>query len=194
MNQLQRLRGDFLYALRHPKVKRAYGAASGFLTLAFVVFLFFFLPFAIHHHQLAGGIADYREAQWERDKAQEASKNFALVSQRAGVLEKQLGAHETQSSLVGLLSRLASKNGLKVVSQEFSGKESAGSGQTLTQDLTLQGSYPSLRSFLTGLENLPALTVVEEAHIERMGEGGRGIRVVLKLTTFQRHPGEGSAL
>lgn len=193
MNLLPELRGFFTHALRHPKVKRASMAAAGFLALDLAVFLFFFLPFGFRHHQLKGGIEAYRDAQWEKDKAEENAKNFALVSQRTKTLEKQLGTRETQASLVGLLSRLASKNGLKVVSQDFSSKEGSGPDQTLTQDLTLQGSYPSLRSFLMGLESLPVLTVVEQAHIERLGEGNGHVRAVLRLTTFHRSAGEGAA-
>jgi Tfp pilus assembly protein PilO len=179
------------YALLHPKVKRAAWAACLLLALDLLVLALFWGPIAFQHYRLEKGIRDYRRAEREARQAQENSRQYEQLVKRAGSLEAKWETPVTQAQLIESLTRLSSKNGLKVISQDFDVAPARGGGQSFRQNLALVGGYTSLRRFLTGLESLPSLTVVEEARLEREGEGLSGVRASLQLSTFTKSPGKG---
>jgi hypothetical protein len=185
------LLGFCRYTLLHPKVKKAAWAACLCLVLDLLVLALFWGPVAFQHHRLEKGIRDYRRAEREARQAVENSQQYEQLVKRAASLEAKWETPVTQSELIESLTRLSSKNGLKVISQDFDVTPGKGGGQSFRQNLALAGSYASLRHFLAGLENLPSLTVVETARLEREGLAGSEVRASLQLSTFTKFPGKG---
>ena len=87
--------------------------------------------------------------------------------------------------VVGTVARLAAQRGMRVVSQSFDeGRAQQGDG-ALYLNLGLTGNYPSLRLLLADFSGLPVWLEVVEAHIERVGDGGRLVRAQLRLLTYR---------
>lgn len=189
--------GEFLpHAIRHPKVRMALRVLAGLCCLDLLVAAFFFCPAAWRHHQLAGGIAAYRNSQREAAEARQRALQYGELLQRVSVLEEKWKAPAAQSALISAVNRFASRNGLRVVSQDFESEKTKTGVESLNQEISLQGSYRALRGFLADLEDLGTLTVVEQTRLERAGQGGNSLRAVLKLRTFSpggsRAPGRGT--
>jgi Tfp pilus assembly protein PilO len=186
VNQLLQVRDFFIFALKHPKMKMAFGTALGLGALDLLVLAFFWWPSAYQHHQWVKKTDDCRREQLEAGRAQETALRYGKLSKRVRLLETKWETAATQSALIESINRLASKDGLRVVSQDFEMENAKSGGKSLKQGLSLTGSYGSLKQFLADLENLKTLTVVEQARLERAGEGGSRVQAVLKLRTFSR--------
>jgi len=186
---LRQIAGFARDAWRHPKVKRA-GLAAGILVLADLLILAgFWLPAALSHHRLESAIEARRSAKLAAARALETAQSYDRLSHRSEALEAKWKTPVTQSGLVESLTRSAARHGLKVLSQDFDVKSLPGGGRAYEQNLSLSGDYTSLRRFLSGLEDLPTLTVVEQARLEREGAAGGKVRAVLVLLTYQKTAG-----
>jgi hypothetical protein len=182
----------FRYALLHPKVKRAALAASFFLVLDLVLLAVFWGPAAFRYYRLEKGIEDFRQAEKTTQQAREEAQLYGQLVKRVKVLESKWDTAVTQSGLIKSLTKLSAKNGLKVVSQDFDVAAARGGGRSFKQNLALVGTYTSLRRFLEDLENLPTLTVVQQARLERVGEAGGQVRAILQLCTYTQSPVKGT--
>lgn len=191
MTRLLELKDFFIYSLKHPKVRLAATAALSLAALNLALVAFYWVPSAWRHHQAASAIESLRRSRLEAEQAGDLFRRYQDLLKRAGVLEAKWKTPASQSSLVGALDRLAAKNGLKVLSQDFNAGTSKKGGTVLEENLSVVGAYPSLRHFLADLEGLKTLTVVEEARLERAEEEGGRVRAILKLSTFSRSSGHG---
>ena len=157
---------EFLpYALKHPQVRRAAGVAIGGMALAFLAMVIFWWPAAQVHHGLVKSIEDYRQAQRDAVQSNETTMNYSQLSHRSRALDTRWTTPATESSLIESLDQLASQNQLKVLSQDFVEAPVKEGGEVFQQNLSLNGTYPALRRFLSGLENLPTLTVVQQIRL-----------------------------
>ncbi|HXL73968.1 MAG TPA: GspMb/PilO family protein [bacterium] len=182
---------DFIgEALGHPKVKRAAWAAAGLLTLDFLVLAFVWYPAAQVHFGLQREISRYHQAREDASRAEESAEIYANLEKRVKVLDVKWNYSVTQSDLIGSLGSLASKNRLKIVSQDFDAVSPQSGGNLFKQNLSLDGSYPALRHFLADLEALPTLTVVKQARLERAGVEGSQVRANLELATYSQSSAE----
>ncbi len=183
------LGGFILDAWKHPKVRRAAWAALAFALVDFLILAAFWMPAAWGHHRLKNAIDDYRSAKLEAAHAKETVESYDRLSRLSQTLETKWKTPVTQSGLVESLTRSAAKYRLKVLSQDFEVKSLAGSGTAFEQNLSLSGDYTSLRRFLDGLEDLPTLTVVRQARLDREGGAGGRVRATLLLLTYQKNQG-----
>jgi hypothetical protein len=178
---------DFIVdVLGHPKVKRAAWTAVISLTLDLLILVFFWYPAARVHGEVQREISRYRQAREEASRARATVEIYAGLEKRVSVLESKWQEPVSQSDLIGSLGRLASRDKLKVVSQDFDLAATPGAGKFFKQNLSLDGSYPSLRRFLADLEGLPTLTVVKQARLERTGEKDGRLRANLQLSTYSK--------
>lgn len=192
MTPLRTVIGVGKEAWRHPKVQRAAWAALAAALLDLVVLAFFWMPSALSHRNLEKAVDDHRAARLEAERSLETAQAFDRLSRRAKLLESKWETPVTQAGLVESLTRAAAKRRLKVLSQDFGLKSLPGGGKAVEQNLSLGGDYPGLRGFLDDLDNLPTLTVVRQARLERVGSGGGAVRATLFLSTYQKSPSGGS--
>jgi hypothetical protein len=179
----------FLYSFRHPKIRRAAWVAAAFWGLDILVLAFFWLPTALHHHQLEGEINGYRRAERAARESEAEAERYGRLKTRVQSLEAKWEVPATQSSLIESMDGLAVRLGLKILSRDFDAPN--GGPRAFRQTLTLLGSYTSLRRFLDGLEDLSTLTVVQQVQIESPGEDSSNIRATLRLSTFLKSPDRG---
>jgi hypothetical protein len=179
---------EFLpYALKHPQVRRAAGAAIGGVVLAFLMMALFWWPVAQVHHGLEKSIEHFRQAQRDTIRSNETALNYRQLLQRSGLLETRWATPVSESSLIESLGQLASQNQLKVLSQDFVETPGKEGREVFQQNLSLNGTYPALRRFLSGLENLPTLTIIRQIRLERSEDKSARVRADIQLTTFAKN-------
>lgn len=149
-----------------------------------MVLAFFWYPAAQVHYGLQREISRYHQAQEDASQAKETAEIYADLEKRVKVLDIKWNNSVTQSDLIGSLGKLASKNRLKIISQDFDAAAAKSDGNFFKQNLSLDGSYPALRHFLADLEVLPTLTIVKQACLERAGTEGSQVRANLELATY----------
>lgn len=185
-----RLFGGYLQdAWKHPKLQRAALAASVFAFLDLLILVVFWMPAAWGHYQLEKAIEENRSARLKAAHSREAVESYARLSHLAGIFEDKWKTPVTQAGLVESLTRSATRHRLRVLSQNFDVKNLPDGGMVFEQNLSLSGNYESLRDFLGGLDDLPNLTVVRQARLEREGEAGAKVRATLLVLTYQKSPG-----
>jgi hypothetical protein len=189
MIPLRQLGGFFRDAWKHPKVRRASGAALAFAGVDLLILAAFWMPAAWEHHRLEKALEDDRNAKLEASQAREFVLGYVRLSRLAEILEAKWKTPVTQAGLVESLTRTAALHRLKVLSQDFDEKSLPEGGTALEQNLSLSGDYASLREFLGSLESLPTLTVVSQARLERVGSSGGKVQATLLLLTYQKSPG-----
>jgi len=179
-------RDFFLYSLRHPKVRRAAYAAAALGVLDLLVLGILWAPVALRHHGLADSLEKRRQAEAQTQKALDEAGRCRELEKRVGFLEAKWRTPATQSDLVDSITGLARRQGLRVLAQDFSAADEGKDKGVFRQTLTLAGSYASLRRFLSGLEDLPTLTVAQQARLEQGAGPGGSLRATLQITTFTR--------
>lgn len=178
-------------ALGHPKARRAFGAAAALLALDLLLAVLWWGPAAAQKHQFEKGIEDNRRAKLEALNIRDTTAQFEKLTQRINSLEARWNNPANQSGLIRSLTKLTRQCGLKVVSQDFDVVNSKGAGKSFKQHLSVSGTYPALRRFLSELDNLSSLTVAESTRMERAGEQGSQVRATLELCTYAKVSSQG---
>lgn len=189
MRPLKPLIGFLKDSWKHPKIRRAGWTALAAAGVDLLVLAFFWIPAAWGHHQMEQAIEGERHARIQAAQAAETAQAYDQLSRRAALLEAKWRTPVTQAGLVESLTQSAARHRLKVLSQDFDVKNLPDGGTAFEQNFSVSGDYPSLRRFLDGLENLPTLTVVRQARLEREGPVGSRVRAVLGLWTYQKKLG-----
>jgi hypothetical protein len=126
----------------------------------------------------------------------------AYVRARTDVeaLESKLDYAATQAQQVSDVAQLARKQGITVLSQSYEMRIPKESNDTskdpskdaskdeapaLNTELVVQGTYRSLRNFITLVPSLPSLTQVQEVVLERAREANV-VKGRIRLVTYRR--------
>lgn len=185
MNSLSMWMRSAALAQRHPVVRTGRIAVLVSLALALLVGGLFWWPAQRGQAQAAAEADAKRKTLMMTMHAKEIARAHALASKQIDVLERKLNADNVQATLVDQLSRLATKHGIKIVSEVFEqGREQKGY-VPLHLELNVQGSYGGLRAFLVGLQSLPTWTYVQEGAITANQNHG-GLKARLRLITYRR--------
>lgn len=186
--KLAMVKEAFLFSLRHPLVRRS--IASLMVSIIFLVGIsvFYWWPARDAEESLNARIDDKRR---EISNAEFRAK-LARVSGRAELqvaqMERKLDASVTQAALVQNLAALAQQYNVKIVSEAYEEGEPEKGYLPLVHGLTLQASYPEVRSFIAGLQELPTFTVVKGA-VFGHASGSSDVRVQLDMVTYRKMTG-----
>lgn len=178
----------FIFALRHPLVRRSIAGLMASIVLLVGVSVFYWWPARDAEESLNARIDDKRR---EISNAEFRAK-LARVSGHAVLqvarMEKKLDASVTQVALVQNLAALARQYNVKIVSEAYEEGQLEEGYLPLVHGLTLQASYPELHSFIMGLEGMPTFTVVKGA-IFGQTSGSSDVRVQLDMITYRKMTG-----
>jgi hypothetical protein len=116
-------------------------------------------------------IALKRRSLAQARQAQELLEAYGKAVKEVAALEKKLDYAATQAQLVQSFSRLARRHGVRIFGETY--EETRGTAQlALGADLALQGRFPALRGFLSGLSGLPTWSEVLEVRLESASAAG----------------------
>lgn len=182
------IRDDFLFSLRHPRVRASIAALIVSALALLAVAAGYWWPAERAAASIEAKIEDRRREIANADSSARVANASELAARQLAQIEKKLDASVTQAVLVQNLSGLARRHNVRIVSQSYEEGKPKGGYASLVHDLTLQGAYPELRGFIADLQGLPAFTVVQEAVLGR-ASGTNAIRAQLNMVTYRRAEG-----
>jgi hypothetical protein len=172
------------YASRHPIVLGTFiGCALAFIALCVACALVLFADSArdARRQQLNEQLRAYQE----RGQANELRSTFQRVSGEVARIDVKLDYAATQGQLVQDFAELAVRHQVTILNQSYEEGRRNGTLQALNTELTVRGSYRSIRGLLLDVPALRAWTEVREVLLERAREPGV-VNAKIQLATFRR--------
>lgn len=179
------IKEELLYSLRHPHIRVHVVGSIALWLIVMVVWLAYLLPMTRTLDAVKANINRY---QIEISNSEYRAK-IGLVSENAARqvadIERRLDASVTQATLVQSIASLARKSNVKVISEAYEEGKIINGCLPLVHELTVQAGYAELRDFISGLQQLPILAVVEEADFSRSSTSPL-IKGQLRVITYKR--------
>lgn len=172
------------YAAGRPLVKLAFVG----LAVALVLLLAMATLAWMGNSQLAarrGELSAQALALRDVSRAQQLRDTLLRVSADVSRIESKLDYAATQGQLVQDFAELAARHQLTILNQSYEEGRRNGSLQALSSELSVRGSYRSIRSFLLEVPQLRAWTEVREVSLERGRDAGQ-VNGKVQLVTFRR--------
>lgn len=186
MNRSIERASDIRYTIRQPAVW------SGVLafTLSFVVILVvataYWLPASNRLSALHERVNYKRKQIVNSKQSAEIRLAYDKSVRMVNLLERKLKTTVKQAALVENLGVLAKRNNLEVLSETYEEGKDNGEFRSMYQEVSLSGTYRSVRKLLSDIRKLPTWTVLQAAKLERSREGGQLVKASLRLATFYR--------
>ena len=177
--------GDLGYALRHPVVRTGGIIFMVSLALAAVAAAWYWLPARNEADALRQRIDAKRKHRVETMYRIELTRAYSAAEREIGSLEMKLDSQAVQLNLVNHLNQLAHKYNVKIQSESYEEGKIQDGYAPLYHELSLLGSYASIRAFLAGIHGLPTFSVIQEAVLSGTRET-HGIKAHLRLVTYRR--------
>lgn len=179
---------ELAFSLRHPRVRWCLGILL-VMTVVILMMVAYGWPVWRSTQQLQAEIENRRHALVNAN----FSAQLTAAAQRAALqienIEKRVDASLTQVALVQHLSALAKLHKVKILSETYEEGKPRDGYTPLVHELTLQADYASLRGFLLGLPQLPTVTMVQEATLERPSTSLL-IKAHVRMVTYSRARGQ----
>ncbi|HXU92416.1 MAG TPA: hypothetical protein VFP33_02045 [Gallionella sp.] len=176
---------ELLFSLRYPLVRRSLAALMASIILLAGVSMFYWWPArgmeASLNEEIAGKRREIADAEFTAQLVRVSRHAMSQVAQ----MERKLDAAVTQAALVQNLGLLAQESNVKIVSESYEEGQPEAGYLPLVHGVTLQGAYPDIRNFITGLQGLPTFTVVKGA-VFGLASGSGDIRVQLNMVTYRK--------
>lgn len=173
------------YGLRHPVVRVGVIAVLAMATCALLALLTWWGPMKLEQWKYLDAVESKRKAWLEGKRTVEVSQANRKARITLALLEKKLNSGLNQSQAVQLISKLAARHGVRVLSQSFeAGKKQEGLA-ALYIDLTLLGGYQGVRDVLAELPNTNGWIEVLEANLASAGNGSTQVKAQLTLAAYR---------
>lgn len=115
-------------------------------------------------------------------------RDLDTVAQEAGrrvrQLEERLESVVRQAPLAANLHRLAERHGVLLLSQSYERGRRDDRIVTLSQEVSVRGTYAGIRGFLHGISTLPTWTTVETIALERSPTAEDTVRATVRIRTL----------
>lgn len=180
---------DFLFSLRYPRVRAGIAgvAVSGLLGL--IAGVGYWWPAVQAANRLNVEIERIRSEISNAEYNLKLAQTSGQAVKQIALIERKLDTSFTQAALVQSIAALAHRHQVRIVSEAYEeGKPRGGYYAPLVHELTVQGGYSDLRSFIAGVQQLPTFTVVQEAVLSR-SPNSSVIKAQLNIITYRRAMG-----
>lgn len=179
--------GRLRYSARHPWARSGLWACAVAALLAVAAAVAWW-PAERSRAALEERIAAKRASLVQAQQSGELARAYAQAREGVALLEKKLEHAATQAQLVENVARLARRHGVRIVSETYDeNAAAAGRNSALIVELSVQGSYPSLRDFLRGLGALPTWSEIQEVRLETV-HGAPFQRGRIRIVTYRGAP------
>lgn len=179
------IREDLLFSLRHPRVRFSIIGFAFLSLLALIIGTVYWWPMMHNANRLRAEIDDRRRAVASAEYNAKLAQTSGYAAQQMDMIERKLDTSVTQAVIVQNIATLARRNKVKIISEAYEeGKEKDGYAP-LVHELTVQAGYSELRGFISGVQQLPTLTIVQEAILARSSNSS-SIKAQLNIITYRR--------
>jgi Tfp pilus assembly protein PilO len=173
------------YSLRCGAARQGLLAMLATLLVCLAIALIWWGPAKREQMNLQQGIDAHRAAVVDAARWAQVARAQYQAQKIVAQLEKKLEFRAGQADLIQGIARLASKRGVRVVSQSFDQGKGAGRDAPLYLEIGLTGDYGALRGLMGDFATLPMWIEVVEARIDRGGEGNAPLKAQLRLLTYR---------
>jgi Tfp pilus assembly protein PilO len=182
------IKADLVFSLRHPRVRYSIVGFVLAMLLVLIVGVFFWWPVMHHVNRLKVEMDNRRREIASAEHNARLAQASGHAAQQMAMIEKKLDTSVTQAALVQNIATLARRNKVTIISEAYEeGREKDGYAP-LVHELMVQAGYPELRGFISGVQQLPTLTIVQEAILTRSSNSS-AIKAQLNIITYRRAAG-----
>jgi Tfp pilus assembly protein PilO len=182
--------GALRYSLRCGGVRLGAQAALATALVCLLVALAWWGPAMREHMRLQQAIDARRAEAGEAMRSSRVARSQREALPAVALLEKKLAVRAGQAELIQGIARLASRRGVRVISQSFDPGRAQSGDAPLYLELGLLGNYDALRGLMDDLATLPMWIELVEARIDRAGESGAPLKAQLRLLTYRGAKGQ----
>ena len=178
------------YLLRRPGVSQSLLLATAMLLVLVVVMLIWWLPAYKAFYQVELSLQQDQQALDRLQKSQLLTTVYQQTSKDINLLKASIDAASGQAQITRAQQALARRHNIDIKGDTFSASlKSRPDGYTgLRQQLSLQGSYRSLRSFIFALQQLPGAAIIDELQMESVRLTPGVVTARLNLTLYYKAP------
>lgn len=142
-------------------------------------------PVVREHADMTVALRDSSEHYRQQSARQDTRRAVDEALQRLEGWDDRLNQHVDQVALMTQIADMAFVSDLTILGQTYDESEDDSGLSSLRQEISFQGQYVSLRSFLFALPALPGLTRVEELNVERSTGAVDSVRGRLRLINYR---------
>lgn len=179
------LKEDLMFSLRHPRVRTSIIGFMLSMLLALLIGMFYWWPVMHSVNRLKAEIDDRRREIVSAEYNVKLAQTSGYADQQMALIEKKLDTSVTQAALVQNIAALARRNNVKIISEAYEEGAAKDGYAPLVHELTVQAGYSELRGFISGVQQLPTLTIVQEAILGRSSKSSV-IKAQLNIITYRR--------
>lgn len=186
--KLAELKEDFFFSLRYPRVRAGIAGVVVSVLLGLVIGMAYWLPIAHTTNKLKADIDDRRLKFASTEHIVRLAQASGYAAQQMALIEKKLDTSFTQAALVQNIAALARRHNVKIVSEAYEDGKTKDGYSPLVHEITVQAGYSELRGFISGMQQLPTFTIVQEAVLSRSANTS-AVKAQLYIITYRRAAG-----
>lgn len=144
------------------------------------------VPVVREHADITVELRDRSEHYRQQTAREDTRRAVDEALQRLEDWDERLNQHVDQVALMTQIADMAFVSDLTILGQTYDESEYDSGLSALRQEISFQGQYVSLRSFLFTLPALPGITRVEELSVERSTGKVGSVRGRLRLINYRK--------
>ncbi|MCW8957140.1 MAG: type 4a pilus biogenesis protein PilO [Gammaproteobacteria bacterium] len=146
--------------------------------------ILYFGPQRDRHQQLHNQVDGLRQQLLSLKLLNDPAKNLLSLTQNVQQINNKLNYHVDTFRLSKLILDLSKQHGLRIIRQTNSEDEGNGEWKALKQSLSIEGSYRQIRAFIDGIYQLPTMTIIQQASLQKKSDDKRQLTGSLLLLTY----------
>jgi len=172
-------------ALRNRRLKKLLIVTVVLLIVAVFNHIYYYKPQLDTHIQLNHQINDLKNQLLSLKSLNDPGINVQALAINAQQINQKLNYAVDSLKLSKLIHKLSKQHDIKIIRQTNSAGIEQGKWLSLKQTLAIEGGYRQLRAFIEGIYQLPSMTIIQEAVIQKKPNGRKQLTGSLQLLTFQ---------
>lgn len=175
------------FSLRHPRLRASLYLSTFSTLLVIILGLIYWWP-AVHLKKNL--INEMNELRLSISKAEhniQLAHAVEMANLQLALVESKLNVSTTQADLIHNISTMARRHNVKIDSETYEEGKNKDGYEQLAHEITVHAGYAELRAFIDDVQQLPTLTVIQEAIVSR-SSNSKDIRAQLSIVTYRRSP------
>lgn len=182
---LAEIRAEILFSFRYPRVRASIAGFAFAALFGLAIGAAYWFPLMRSFDKLQVEIDDRRRDIANKEYNLKLAQASARAARQMAQIEKKLDITVTQGELVQNMAMLARRNNVKIISEAYEEGKPQGDYSPLVHEIVVQAGYAELRSFIAGVQQLPSLTIVQEAVLSRTSNLSV-LKAQLNIITYRR--------
>lgn len=182
-----KLKESLAFSLRHPRLRASIYLSISSTLLAIIICISYWWP-AVHlKNNLINEINELRLSISKAEHNIQLEQAVEVANQQLALVERKLNVSTTQADLIQNISAMARRHNVQIDSETYEEGKNKDGYERLAHEITVHAGYVELRAFIDDVQQMPTLTVIQEAIVSR-SSNSKDIRAQLSIVTYRRTP------